>query len=89
MSEMAEDFEVLQRLKKERHQKWFDQNIKTLANSGMPYTFKETVCLFRINGKPKVDFYPHTGRWKSNNKMYSGGAKSFLNWYNKQSKDSK
>jgi hypothetical protein len=51
---------------------------------GMSFVFKRTVCLFREEGKPKVDFYPHTGRWKVKHRMYKGGAASFISWYSKQ-----
>ena len=42
---------------------------------------KETVFLLRESGRPKVDFYPHTGRWKVGNKMHRGGAMAFHKWY--------
>jgi len=42
-----------------------------------------TVLLFRQSGKPVVDFYPGTGRWRSGNKTYEGGASAFMAWYNR------
>jgi len=82
MGDMRELFDDLKQAKQERHQKWFDKNMAIIL--GMTFIFKDTVCLFRETGKPKVDFYPHTGRWKVKNKMYNGGGQSFKNWYNKQ-----
>jgi len=35
-------------------------------------------------GKPKVDFFPSTGRWRANNKTFSGGANAMITWYHNQ-----
>lgn len=84
MGDMAEVFNAMKDAKKERHSNWYEKNLKLLSNSGFTYTHKDTVCLFRELNKPKVDFYPHTGRWKVNNKMKRGGAEAFIKWYTKQ-----
>lgn len=94
MSEMGEDFKFMKDLSKERHSKWYLQNMSDLMNNdleSLDFEHKDTVCLFRESNKPKVDFYPHTGRWRivgqpesRKGKTLSGGAKSFLNWYSKQ-----
>ena len=73
--------------KRERHRKWYSRNLDFLIeNMAGRFQIKETVLLFRENGKPKVDFYPHTGRWRvpDKNELRSGGAEDFLNWYDKQ-----
>jgi hypothetical protein len=82
MGDMKEVFQDMQKAKKERHNDWHLKNLATLSD--MEFILKGTVCLFREKDKPKVDFYPHTGRWKAGNKMYKGGGVSFLNWYKKQ-----
>lgn len=81
MSDLGDDFRAMDEAKKERHQKWYDENMRVLIDSRIPFIRKETAVLFREEGKPKIDFYPHTGRWKSNGRMYSGGAEKFLKWY--------
>lgn len=44
--------------------------------------------MFRESGKPKVDFYPSSGKWKvagiGGGTMMEGGAETFLTWYAKQ-----
>ena len=82
MGDMGEIFKAMNEDKKQRHSDGFGKNMRLLE--GMRFVFKETVCLFRETGKPKIDFYPHTGRWKSKNKIHRGGAISFINWYSKQ-----
>ncbi|MFA5424796.1 MAG: hypothetical protein WC374_13160 [Phycisphaerae bacterium] len=84
MGDMNDDFKFLDDMKKERHTQWHAENLRIIAESKIPCTAKSEVVLFRESGKPKVDFYPSTGRWKVGNQIYSGGAQSFLNWYNKQ-----
>ena len=39
---------------------------------------------YHLTGKPQVQFWPSTGRWRARGKTFSGGAKAFLNWYKKQ-----
>lgn len=82
MGDVGEDYKALNEMKKGRHQKWFDDNMKLIIGSAIPHEFKGTVCLFRQSSL-SVDFYPHTGRWKYRNKMFRGGAKAFLKWYEK------
>lgn len=100
MGDMAEYFKDMNEEKKKRHQGWKEENTRILAEAGLPYLIKgDEVILFREPGKPKVDFYPSTGRWKSITrrqpsemfvagsdiiKYFSGGAEVFLKWYKKQ-----
>jgi len=89
MGDMREDFELLKAMKKERHAKWKNDNLKYLTeNMAYRYTLKnnEESALFREHGYPKVDFYPSTGRWRvaGRSKTYSGGAESFHKWYETQ-----
>lgn len=74
---------------KSRHQFWYEENLAILRASDIPFklTPDGTCCLFRQEGKPKVDFYPHTGRWRVPAKhtgTFRGQAKAFLAWYAKQ-----
>jgi hypothetical protein len=86
MGDMGEIFKEFREHKKEQRDKRWADNEKQIIKSGIPYrkTYTETCYLFREDGKPKVDFYPSTGRWRCNNRTYSGGAKAFLTWYKKQ-----
>lgn len=78
-------------MKQERHAEWFAKNMEALRASGLRFTEHATSVVFREPGKPAVDFYPHTGRWRlvgrknGGSKTMSGGAKAFLRWYEKQS----
>lgn len=78
---MNDDYKVLNELKKERHLKWHKENRAVIEASGIPYTDRPEALLFREWHRPQADFYPSTGRWRSDGKTYSGGAAKFLNWY--------
>lgn len=84
MNELAEDYKAMKQRAQQRHADNYTKNLEILFESRIPFELKVTVALFREWKKPKVDFYPHTGRWKVQNKVYSGGADSFLAWYKKQ-----
>jgi len=84
MGDMRDDFLALTQARKERHAAWFEKNKEEIIKSSLTFVDKGTVLLFRNN--IKADFYPHTGRWRSNNKTYSGGAKTFINWFLKNDK---
>lgn len=78
----------------DRHNEWYKSNVAILRNAiqEFPFTDKDTTLLFRIEEYPKVDFYPHTGRWKviekgKKPKMKTGGANAFLVWMRKQRKN--
>lgn len=88
MGDMADDFAAMNAHRQERHAEWHRKNMEALNTSG--HKFKETnygeTILFREPGKPKVDFYPSTGRWRVSgmSKTFRGGAEVFLRWYEKQ-----
>ncbi len=75
--------------KQSRHERWCRENTAEIKAAGIPIA-KETwtSLIFRIPGKPMVDFYPHTGRWRvvgpKQSKTHNGGAKAFLAWFAKQ-----
>lgn len=87
---MRDDFDAMRAHRKQKHAEWKERNLKTLLNSNnvTKLTIKSDgeVVLLREPGKPKVDFYPSTGRWRAAGqaKTYRGGAEAFLNWYAKQ-----
>lgn len=89
MGDMGDDFAAMRAHRQAKHAEWKERNLETLLRSKLTLTIKsggESV-LFREPGKPKVDFYPSTGRWRvaGLTRTFSGGADSFLNWYAKQS----
>lgn len=74
-------------LAQERHAEWKAANLEALRKSGIPFEERPEACLFRAPGKPLVDFYPSTGRWRvvaGQRKTLRGGAVAFLAWYAKQ-----
>ncbi len=87
MGDMAEVFREMQQDKKERHERWWSVNMKIIGATAYGYRTENAgqTILFRENNKPKVDFYPHTGRWRiaGNPRTFSGGAKKFIEWYTK------
>jgi len=89
MSDLTDDYKAMTQTRKEQHEKWYLKNMAVLNKSGKEFEEKDTACLFREDGKPAIDFYPHTGRWKKvsgsgKKRVYRGGAVSFLNWYTRQ-----
>ncbi len=81
MGDMSEDFKVLSEEKKKRHAKWHEENMAIIGKSDIQYEIKNHgECIVT---PLKASFYPSTGRWTFKGKTYSGGAKSFINWYNK------
>jgi len=83
-------YKAMKEERQQRHQKWNKLNKDILFACGLKYKQTSSECFtFRNEGKPKVDFYPSTGRWRDTdlNKTYSGGAKQFVEWYNKQKLD--
>ena len=89
MGDMGEVFDEMRKITKKRHQAFYKLNHELMkAQKFFAYTVRnsgETLC-FRIPGKPRVDFYPSTGRWRNleTKIMHRGGGVAFLNWYHKQ-----
>ncbi len=63
---------------------------KVLTESGLKFTSSNDGenLMFRESGKPKVDFYPSSGKWRvagiGGGTMMEGGVQVFLGWYAKQ-----
>lgn len=64
----------------------FDQNKQAIAKSGIFFKEKAGKLLLRESGKPRIDFFPSTGRWRviDHNQTLKGGVEAFLQWYNEQ-----
>ena len=79
----------------ERRQKIYENNIEVIELLGPRYTWssdEKSCMLIRENEKLKIDFYPHTGKWKKakegrKDQIMYGGAGSFIKWYNDQVKE--
>lgn len=88
MGDMGDDFAAMKAHRQQQHADWKRKNMETLSASGAIFTVTNhgETLLFRMTGKPRVDFYPSTGRWRvaGLTKTFSGGAESFLRWYAKQ-----
>ena len=86
MGDMGDMYRDWNKKKKSDHAKWKEANLKILRASNIPFKERPESCLFREEGKPLVDFFPSTGRWRlpRENKNFRGGAKAFLTWYNRQ-----
>jgi hypothetical protein len=61
-------------------------NTQEIVTSGLPHEIKNAGehIIITAEGKPRVDFWPSSGRWQCQGRIYNGGARSFLNWYRKQ-----
>jgi hypothetical protein len=89
MDDMSEDFAILKEIRKERRARRSAENVLLINASGLPCEYKrvENVYLFRDLSGPSCDFYPASGKWKQNGNpvvWHYGGAKSFINWYQKR-----
>jgi len=64
------------------------ENERLLEESGLPFrlTNNDTCWCLREPGKPRVDVYPGTGRWRDVDagRTINGEATAFLAWYAKQ-----
>jgi hypothetical protein len=88
MSEETTDvFRAMHEATRQQHAKWKEMNMEALRLSPFPYRLSKNseTAMFRIKGKPHVDFYPSTGRWRvvgqGKSRPFSGGAKLFLAWF--------
>lgn len=83
-------YQSLKEERKERKSASLEENMKAINESGLPYETRNngTVILFRLPGKPDVDFYPTTNHWHiiiANERLkMDGNAKKFLKWFEKQ-----
>lgn len=75
---------TMKNARQQRHADWKKQNTALLQASGIPFTSTnngETLCI-RERARPRVDFYPSTGRFRIDNLRTLGGHAEFLiQWY--------
>ena len=85
MSDLGDGFKDMKRDRQDRHARMHSENREVINACGIPFTDLGEALLFRERGKPKVDFYPSTGRWRvpSDRQTHRGGARAFLQWYAK------
>ena len=75
---------------RERRAKRLEENLKLLRESEFVFETRNdsTVLLFRIPGKPMVDYYPSTNTWRTvgGDKQVKkfGRAPKFLKWFRAQ-----
>jgi len=88
LGDMGDIYRLHNEEKKKRHAEWHKKNMEIFEKAdGIMYEIKnngESVVIPAGCGKPQVVFFPSTGRWRARGKTFSGGAKSFINWYRKQ-----
>lgn len=77
-------------VREERRQWRLKKNWQEIESRGTPYTTNNNgvTLLFRLDGKPKCEFYPGTGRWRvaGVEKTFRGGARKFFDWLERQGK---
>jgi hypothetical protein len=75
-----------------RHRRIAEKNLRILCANGLRFEVRKSPdgllgasALFREPGKPRVDFYLSTGRWRvggaSASRTMRGGARGFVAWY--------
>lgn len=73
----------------------FVDAVKLLESKGIcgtvsQYNGNSRKYVLRQEGKPKIDYLPHTNRWivyvgdRNKRHEYKGSLKAFINWYEKQ-----
>lgn len=79
--------EVMRNARQQRHANWKAENTALIEASGIPFTVTNNgeALVIRERGRPRIDFYPSTGRWRVDNLRTLGGhAERFLKWYKEQ-----
>ena len=72
--------------REEKHRIDFKTETNLIVNSkiGCNIINHGQTILFREPGMPRVDFSPSSGKWKTVDGYFEGGAQAFLDWYDKQ-----
>lgn len=88
MGDMGELYNARRAEQKRRHSDNRRYARALFADSGLVYEERNLAeaILLREPGKPKVDYYPSTGRWRvaGEPRTYNGGPEAFFAWYEKQ-----
>lgn len=78
---------AISNVRKERHAHWKGENTAALIAAGLPFRASNNgECLMlREPGKPAVDFYPSSGRWRlpHSNVTMGGHADRFIAFYSR------
>lgn len=88
--ETVEVFHAMRQDRRLRHQEWKRLNLEALHRHGLfgQESNRGECITFRFgysrDRSIKADFYPSTGRWRSDGRTYSGGAEKFAAWWNQQ-----
>ena len=86
---MAEYYRDHREVRRIQHAERRQSNAAALRAAGVRFEVRNegAVLLLREPGKPAVDYYPGTGRWRVRGivRTFGGRAGEFLNWYRKQS----
>jgi len=84
MGDTGDDYKAMRAIKKERHNKFYEDNMRILHASSLSMVEYATVVHVNNDNKTYL-FYPHTGRWqrKGTQHMFRGGAKAFIEWLKK------
>jgi hypothetical protein len=80
---------------RDRHVRIAEHNLEVLRAGPFRFQVRKSPdgllgasVLFREHGKPRVDFFLSTGRWRvvgaGASRLMSGHARAFLAWYAKQ-----
>jgi hypothetical protein len=79
-------YDVHSRERREKKARNLEKNTKDLDAAGIPYTVKNDGYMYaiRVPGKPRIDFYPTTNRWRVDGETMYGPAKRLIGWYKKQ-----
>jgi hypothetical protein len=83
-SDCALDGKAMTEYRKYRHNVWYRWNMRKLvrAADGRFSVANDGECImFREPNKPKIDFYPSTGRYRVGNKTRGGHFNEFWKWY--------
>lgn len=87
MGEQVEIYRDMRALKQEQGEERRVKNMRLLLETQLDCRVEGDVVLLREAGKPKVDFYSTTGKWRVPNENKGricgggGGAKRFIEWY--------
>jgi hypothetical protein len=85
MGDMGDIGQAMRQVRKERHADWKQKNMAIIRSAILEFrAVNNGECLtFRLKDYPIADFYPSTGRWRSEGKTYGGHAEKFLVWLRK------
>lgn len=89
MGDMYRDWNAAKKEKKSKRESYnlkiIDQWIqKNIANLQGYVKDGGGIVYFRIEDKPKIDFYPTVNKWRKGKVIYYGDAAKFFEWYEKQ-----